>query len=857
MFGRSGRRSVKSDRNRSSAHSPEGNTAGGWGARVRRARRALVQCLEDRRLFSIITTLDNGTGPGAASVNVDAYGSFGLNLLGLTTQFGNFTVGNAGVVNKSSVYFSPLGQFLTLGDTRPLDTSGSTVGDLPFVEFDAANPSTATSHFELKGTDAAGAPFDYAVTLEQTLSGPSITPLHRFTTVDTLNQSVLTQKYSFTNLLGTATMFSAVRYFEPSDPTAVITSTSVSGTGSTVVSTGLTNIDQTPASLDSGRTLLVSRTNRNKFRDSGRTALDVANASDTLSIQSFGGTQSAIAVNFPGLDSQIEGANGIGSSFAGVIGNPANGILTEAGFAPALAQQNNLTVDPRQTVTYITTTTFAQGMPIQILNDNPPPTFTPVAVAGDFGFAAPAENYSFPQINGVIQPLTMKIVRNNGTSGPVSVKVVGVGGAVPSSAYTISPSVVTFDDGVDQATVTVTFDPSQVDVQPSHLLIGLAPITTTSTIAPPATTFPATVDIQVLPQTPAFMFGTLPTTATAGQGNLTFTILRSGNLNGPASVNFATTGGTAIAGTDYTAVNTRVDFADGESEKTVTVPILGGTQDNVTKSFGVVITGAPADGDTSNPTSIILTPSTATITLSTPDVTGPHITNVATVAGGRGITGIQLTFDEALRGIGGLSSFTLSSRSGEGAFGSAKLTNIPIVSASYDAVNKIITLIPKKVLALNTNYQITVRPDPSLTDLAGNTLNKAAISPANGPAFTAYFARATKVTYVDRSGDAVTLQMKGGSFELIRTSDGEAATVTLFGQDSTQSIFTGSIKKSKTGTGSAVIGEIRNADLATISLPANISVLNPPINTPTENGTSVNDGSTEDDTDATGPDIFR
>ena len=58
----------------------------------------------------------------------------------------------------------------------------------------------------------------------------------------------------------------------------------------------------------------------------------------------------------------------------------------------------------------------------------------------------------------------------------------------------------------------------------------------------------------------------------------TITVTRMGGVTGAASVNYATSDGTATAGSDYTATAGTLNFADGELSKTFTVPL---TDDNV------------------------------------------------------------------------------------------------------------------------------------------------------------------------------------------------------------------------------------------------------------------------------------
>ena len=59
-----------------------------------------------------------------------------------------------------------------------------------------------------------------------------------------------------------------------------------------------------------------------------------------------------------------------------------------------------------------------------------------------------------------------------------------------------------------------------------------------------------------------------------GAGTATFTVTLTGATTQSTTVAFATQDGTALAGSDYTAVSGTLTFAPGETTKTITVPIL-------------------------------------------------------------------------------------------------------------------------------------------------------------------------------------------------------------------------------------------------------------------------------------------
>ncbi|MEO8435610.1 MAG: Calx-beta domain-containing protein, partial [Pyrinomonadaceae bacterium] len=57
-------------------------------------------------------------------------------------------------------------------------------------------------------------------------------------------------------------------------------------------------------------------------------------------------------------------------------------------------------------------------------------------------------------------------------------------------------------------------------------------------------------------------------------GNLTITVVRTGGSKGAISVNYSSADSTAIAGSDYSTVSGTLLFADGETSKTFTIPVV-------------------------------------------------------------------------------------------------------------------------------------------------------------------------------------------------------------------------------------------------------------------------------------------
>lgn len=80
--------------------------------------------------------------------------------------------------------------------------------------------------------------------------------------------------------------------------------------------------------------------------------------------------------------------------------------------------------------------------------------------------------------------------------------------------------------------------------------------------------------------------------APEGAGLLTFTVDRGGDTAGTASVDYGTADGTAVGGTDFTAASGTLDFADGETQKTIDVTVTDDTDFERDETFTVTLSNA-------------------------------------------------------------------------------------------------------------------------------------------------------------------------------------------------------------------------------------------------------------------------
>src|SRR5439155_26065554 len=97
-------------------------------------------------------------------------------------------------------------------------------------------------------------------------------------------------------------------------------------------------------------------------------------------------------------------------------------------------------------------------------------------------------------------------------------------------------------------------------------------------------------------------------------GSVTLTVLRLNGSNGVLSVRFATADGSATAGSDYLYTSNILTFANGETLKTFTIPILQDTLVEGDENFTVTLSSLQPPGAAQ------LVTSTATVTILDDDV---------------------------------------------------------------------------------------------------------------------------------------------------------------------------------------------------------------------------------------------
>ncbi len=237
-----------------------------------------------------------------------------------------------------------------------------------------------------------------------------------------------------------------------------------------------------------------------------------------------------------------------------------------------------------------------------VLNPTVPPTATLTIVdanlaPGNLMFAA--TNYS------VLETATNAIItlaRTNGSLGEVSVTYfTGGGNAIPGLDYPATTNSVTFLDGETSKSFTVqVFDNTNLI---GNVSLGL---TLTNPTGGAQIIGPVTVPLTIIDANTGFSFAQPGYFAIETGGNVTVGVDRVGGTNGSASVQYSTSDGTALAGTNYRTAGGTLTFAPGEMFKTFTIPVLYDPQITGNLIFFVALSN-PSSGKVVPPTTTAVT----------------------------------------------------------------------------------------------------------------------------------------------------------------------------------------------------------------------------------------------------------
>ena len=206
---------------------------------------------------------------------------------------------------------------------------------------------------------------------------------------------------------------------------------------------------------------------------------------------------------------------------------------------------------------------------------------------------------------------TIRVTLSHASTQQVTVDYVTSGGtATAGSDYTAASGTLTFNPNELEKTFTVTILDDNVDEPDETVNIQLSNPTNATLGAPDDQAVLTIVDDE---DSPTIAFDSATYTVNEGGGSATLTVNLSRPSAADVTVKYATSDGTATAGSDYTTANGTLTIPAGNTSGTITVPILNDNLDEDNETVNIEL---------SEPSNAVLgTPFNAQLTITDNDAT--------------------------------------------------------------------------------------------------------------------------------------------------------------------------------------------------------------------------------------------
>jgi ribosomal protein L35AE/L33A len=205
---------------------------------------------------------------------------------------------------------------------------------------------------------------------------------------------------------------------------------------------------------------------------------------------------------------------------------------------------------------------------------------------------------------------TITVTRTGGSSGAVTAQyATSDGTATAGSDYTVKSGTLSFNAGATSQTFTVAITNDTAAESSETINLALSNPTGGATLGSP-TSATLTITDNDAPGTLQFSAATY-NVSEAGP-TATITVTRTGGSAGGVTAQYATSDGTATAGSDYTASSGNLSFGAGATSQTFTVPITNDTAAEGAETISLALSN-PGGGAT------LGTPASATLTINDND----------------------------------------------------------------------------------------------------------------------------------------------------------------------------------------------------------------------------------------------
>ena len=169
-------------------------------------------------------------------------------------------------------------------------------------------------------------------------------------------------------------------------------------------------------------------------------------------------------------------------------------------------------------------------------------------------------------------------MRIGGSFGTVGVDyATSDGTATAGSDYTATSGALSLADGVLSGTFSVAITNDAIYEGDEFLNVSLSNPTGGAGLSSPALASLSITEDDAVPPSGSLQFSTASYSVSEASPTATITVTRTGGSFGTVGVSYATSDGTATAGSDYIATSGNLSFADGILSQTFSVTILDDT----------------------------------------------------------------------------------------------------------------------------------------------------------------------------------------------------------------------------------------------------------------------------------------
>jgi uncharacterized delta-60 repeat protein len=202
---------------------------------------------------------------------------------------------------------------------------------------------------------------------------------------------------------------------------------------------------------------------------------------------------------------------------------------------------------------------------------------------------------------------TIDVVRQGGTSNTCTVDFYTTtnGTAIPVTDYTPVSGTVTFNPGDSDKTFQIPINNNGLAEGNQTVGLALTNAVNTLLVAPSNATL-TIIDTTTSPGRLSFSATNYVVNST--DANASVTVVRTNGSVGSVSVSYATVPGTALPSVNYNSVSGSLTFGDGETVKTILVPLVTNNLVQPPVNFSVVLSN-PTGGAT------LIAPTNATVTI--------------------------------------------------------------------------------------------------------------------------------------------------------------------------------------------------------------------------------------------------